>query len=190
MSVRELWVAGVILVGTVGLAQATNIAPLATGDVSSVYGTYSSAGLNNNAYTWADTDAWCSSEVQAEPQWATLTWSTAVTFDEVSVYHIGSARPEFASLNTSDYTIQTWDGADWVTQASVVGNTAGVVSSTFAPVTTTALRLYITKAAQQDGGDYDMARIMEVTVSQAVPEPMTIALLASGLAFMRRRVSA
>lgn len=179
---------GLIVMVGAGGALATNIAPAATPNVSSSYGTYGAANLNNGSYDWADTGAWCSSEFQAEPQWATLTWSSPVTIDEVSVFNIGYANPAFAALNTSDYEIQTWDGSQWVTKATVVGNTADVVSSTFAAVTTDQLRVYITKAAQQDGGDYDMARIMEVTVSEAVPEPATLALLAAGSVLIRRRM--
>jgi RHS repeat-associated protein len=46
-----------------------------------------------------------------------------------------------SSYDTSSYTVQSWDGAAWVTQASVSGNTNVIRHISFAPVTTTKLRI-------------------------------------------------
>jgi len=175
----------VVLATAASVSAAVNVAPSATATASSAYGPgYTAEGVNDGVAAWQPGNAWCSGET-AEPHWVQLTWADPVLIGEVTVDHIGAGNSAYAALNTADYLVQTWDGSDWITNASVIGNTANTTVSIFDAVTTTQLRLYVTKAAQMDGGDYDMARILEI--GAAVPEPMTVALLGLGGLLVRRR---
>ncbi len=46
-----------------------------------------------------------------------------------------------SSFDTSKYTVQTWNGTAWVTQATVTGNKNVIRHVTFAPVSTTKVRI-------------------------------------------------
>jgi hypothetical protein len=62
-----------------------------------------------------------------------------------------------ARYQISDFDVQGWDGAAWVTLASVKGNTYAMRTVWFTAYTTTKIRINITKV-----GDLNFARVVEV----------------------------
>ena len=61
----------------------------------------------------------------------------------------------------TDFTVQTWDGSTWTTQAEVSGNTALYRWIPFsAPVTTSQVRIVITASQTQNG---NFSRVAELT---------------------------
>jgi alpha-L-rhamnosidase len=61
----------------------------------------------------------------------------------------------------TDFTVQTWDGAAWVTQAQVSGNTEVTRWIPFASsVSTTQVRLVVTASQTQNG---NFTRVAELT---------------------------
>lgn len=97
-------------------------------------------------------------------EYLTINLPTSQTIDEVRVYTLDSATYPAASYGLKDYKVQYWDTATstWKDAAAVTGNTLGTVNSTFAPVTTTAVRLAITGTNATDG----YARVLEVEAYQ------------------------
>lgn len=88
------------------------------------------------------------------PDVLTVTAPSAVALQGVGFASIVDGVP-------TDFTVQTWDGTQWVTQASVSGNSALYRWIPFAsPVTTTQVRVVVTASQTQNG---DFARIAELT---------------------------
>ncbi|MEW1864108.1 family 78 glycoside hydrolase catalytic domain [Streptomyces sp. NPDC088194] len=74
------------------------------------------------------------------PDTLTITTPSAVTLDGVSFVSHPDGVP-------TDFTVQTWDGSQWATRATVSGNSAVSRWIPFdTPVTTTQLRIVITSA--------------------------------------------
>ncbi|MBY8882008.1 family 78 glycoside hydrolase catalytic domain [Actinacidiphila acidipaludis] len=81
---------------------------------------------------------------------------TVTAPDAVPLHGVGFAS--FSDGVPVDFTVQTWDGTGWVTQATVTGNSAVHRWIPFSsPVTTTQVRLTVT--ATQDG----FTRVAELT---------------------------
>ncbi|MDT7540601.1 MAG: hypothetical protein QOE33_505 [Acidobacteriota bacterium] len=100
-------------------------------------------------------------------QWLRVDFSGSKTIGEVDVYTLRdnyaaqsdpSANETFSLYGASDYYVEYWTGSAWVQipGASVSGNNLAWRKLTFTPVTTTAIRLTVTGAA--DG----VARITEL----------------------------
>ena len=83
-------------------------------------------------YTWL-------SEQTDTPHWLSVTFPTPRAISKVALYwaHYQCYRTSRA------YSVQIWDGAQWVTQATVDGQKETQCSThTFAPVTTTCVRVW------------------------------------------------
>jgi len=91
---------------------------------------------------------------------------------KVVIYHAQSGG-ESASLNTSDYRLLAYKDGGWITELTVIQNTAGTTTHDLTPFTTNVLRLQIDKAAQSAN---DMSRIYEVEVygqpAETLEEPV------------------
>jgi len=119
-----------------------NVAPLATANASSIswIGNYSFeakyANDDSMQTRWA-------SERNVLPQWLELTWEKP--------QQILGVRLLFENAYAKDYFIQTWNGAEWVTQIEVTDNTALEKIHIFAePVETDKLRILVTKFSIHD----------------------------------------
>jgi alpha-L-rhamnosidase len=84
-------------------------------------------------------------------------WPAPVTLSRIDVLTL-DAPGQPASVNgLRDYDVQVLVDGAWTSVASVRGNTAGTIESTFPPVRTSALRLLIT-----DSNDHGYSRVVEL----------------------------
>ncbi|MEM3622989.1 MAG: glycosyltransferase [Candidatus Bathyarchaeia archaeon] len=114
-----------------------NVAPLASANASSTswIGDYQLEAKNANDNSvqtrWA-------SEKGVLPQWLELTWEKP--------QRILGVRLLFENAYAKDYSIQTWNGVEWVTQTEVIDNSALERTHVFAePVETDKLRILVTE---------------------------------------------
>ena len=70
-----------------------------------------------------------------------------------------------SSFNVSKYTVQTWNGSAWVTQATVTGNKNVIRHVTFAPVSTTKVRIIpVDDASNGQTNNDNLVSLAEVEV--------------------------
>lgn len=119
-----------------------NVAPFASANASSIswaddYSFDAKYANDDDVRTrWA-------SEKSVIPQWLELTWEEP---QELLGVHL-----LFENAYAEDYSIQTWNGTNWVTQTEVVGNDALDRTHVFTePVETNKLRIYITAFSIHD----------------------------------------
>lgn len=112
----------------------------------------------SNASRWISVAA-------AGAHWYQLDWPSARTINRVKVW---SGSPTSAGWQIADYVIQRWTGSAWVTVATVADNFRDAAYGqfndlTFAPVTTSRLRMYITDPCVNPASD-PLARLVEIEV--------------------------
>jgi alpha-L-rhamnosidase len=141
-----------------------DLARVATMTASSTHGGWDPARTNDgDTAAQADYDLWNSGEgwndntSRAWPDWLAATWDSPETVSTVRVLTLDSDRQSAADYGLRDYDVQALVAGDWTTVASVSGNTAGTITSTFAPVRATAIRLLIT-----DSNDHTYSRVVEL----------------------------
>lgn len=100
----------------------------------------------------SDFAGWASQSGVALPQWVELNFGSSQTFNRVELYTT-------TGYLLKTYNLQYWNGSSWVTAATVTNNTLKHVTSTFAAVTGTKLRVYATAADM-----YNIARVDELEV--------------------------
>jgi F5/8 type C domain len=142
---------------TIAYASA-NLARSATPSASSTDPSYSVSRVNDG--NTADWSGWSANGAvtPTNPQWVELDWASSQTIGRVDFTTTDGGY----GYETQDFQIQYWNGSSWVTPsgASITGNTRKLRSIPFSPVTTTKLRVFITKGDVPSGG----ARIDELEV--------------------------
>ncbi len=134
----------------VGTANEVNVAPLGKASASSE-GTWGTTTLWAQYANDGTTDTrWASTPHESMPQWLQIEWTVPQEINSVHVL--------FEQAHAQDYTIQTWDGTQWVDQVNVTGNTMLEQYHSFPTTATTKLRIYITSVTQR----YDLASIIEL----------------------------
>ena len=145
-----------------------NLAPRATATASSVY--CADVILNANCATpnqaidginnMLDTNGWRNRvpAMNTAPQWIELAWNEPVVINSVKVFSVAGFGNRIR-----EYDVQYWDGATWVTIASVRGNLQDVNTHTFAPARyrTNKLRVSMLNGALSD---WRFAKINEIEV--------------------------
>jgi alpha-L-rhamnosidase len=142
----------------VPLVASSNLTRVATMTASSTWPGFSAAKANDGDTSTANWDAgagWNDGTFQSFPDTLTATWSRPVTVDHSRLHTHPDAR-----YALRDYDLQAFVDGQWRTVASVRGNTAGVVETTFAATTTTALRLVALA-----GNDGQFSRVIEFETS-------------------------
>ncbi|HWC84608.1 MAG TPA: discoidin domain-containing protein [Pseudonocardiaceae bacterium] len=110
---------------------------------------YAGNAIDDNPQTF-----WNDATPGVFPDTLTVTAPAPVTLHGVGFESVVDGVP-------TDFTVQTWDGSQWVTSATVTGNSALSRWIPFdAPVTTNQVRVVIT-ASQTQNGNY--SRIAELT---------------------------
>ena len=160
--VRGAAVALVVFVAAVSHAQtpASNVALASAGGVATASSTLSSGhpvtSVNNDERTggnYSNGLSWVDATPNVYPDWVQINFSGANTIDRVVLYtmqdnYTNPIEPTdtltFSVYGVTGFTVQTWDGAAWVTQATVTGNNLVKRSVTFAPVITDRMRLNVT----------------------------------------------
>lgn len=139
-----------------------DLARTATPTASSAHGGFMPCGavdgVTDQANWGAASSGWNDGTKGQFPDWYQVTFDQAKQVSEVDLTTRDGGTTPASKKGLRDYDIQVKADHDWHTVASVRGNTQGTVRSRFDPVTTTAVRIYITKA--NDG----YSRIMELEV--------------------------
>jgi len=154
-----------------------NVAPFASVNASSTswIGNYqfeAKYANDNDVHTrWA-------SERDVLPQWLELTWDTP--------QQILGVRLLFENAYAKDYSIQTWNGVEWVTQIEVADNNALERTHIFAePVETSKLRILVTEFSI-----HGLVSIWEIqTYSPGATSSANITVPRSGNYMLAARVS-
>jgi hypothetical protein len=107
---------------------------------------------------WAKTTGWNDATKGSFPDWLQVTFDQPQSVGRVDLYTLNSKQYPAASYGLKDWDIQAQVGGVWQTVASVRNNQAGLTSSTFTPITATALR--ILTLSSNEGPTY--SRIVEL----------------------------
>ncbi len=98
---------------------------------------------------------WVDGTAGAFPDWVQINFSGSKTIDHVIVYSMQdnnsspvdpSATMTFSLYGLTAFTVQSWNGAAWVTLGSVSGNNLVKRTVNFAPTTTDRIRVNVTNA--------------------------------------------
>jgi hypothetical protein len=138
-------------------------------------GAYASASSElNNAYAvidgvrnWATSGAWKDATPGGFPDWLQVDFNGPKTISEIRIYAVRDdyANPADPTENTTvslfgitHFDVQYWNGSNWtnVPGGGIAGTNRALTSVTFAPVTTTRIRVVVHHA--QDG----FSRIVEL----------------------------
>lgn len=143
------------------LYDVSNKAPSATLSVDSTNGSYV-ASLAVDGIRDTSASRWVSTGTTST-HWFQMDWSAPRTIRCVKVWSgfPGSNK----NWQIADYSVQYWNGSAWVTLDTVIGNLDDAFYGqynwlSFDPVSTSRLRLYITKGSATDA----IARLAEIEV--------------------------
>ena len=141
-----------------------NVAAAANGATAFASSTYNSGYAPSGAINgdrkgaaWGNGGGWNDATPNGFPDWLEVDFAGARTIEEVDVFSVQDNYPapvEPASEQTfhyyglTDFQVQYWTGAAWATVpgGTVSGNTLVWSRVTFAPLTTTRIRILITGA--------------------------------------------
>jgi hypothetical protein len=141
-----------------------NVALAANGGMataSSTYGAgYTPGGAINGdrqGVNWGAGGGWNDATPNAFPDWLQIDFNGAKTISEIDVFSVqdnyqAPAEPTptmtFSQYGLTDFQVQYWNGTQWVTVpgGTVSGNILVWRQLTFAGVTTTAIRVWVTNA--------------------------------------------
>jgi len=148
---------GATSVTPVAAVGGVNVALSANGGVasaSSELGGHPVSSVNNNERTggnYSNGLSW----VATVPSWVQINFNGQKTIDRVVLYSMQDAYTSpveptdaqtFSLYGTTGFTVQTWNGSTWVTQATLAGNNLVKRSVTFAAVTTDKIRINVNSA--------------------------------------------
>ncbi len=130
-----------------------NIAPNGEASASSV-GVWDSNALEaNKVNDISPYTRWASKPHEPMPQWLQIEWETPQELTGASIL--------FEEAYAEDYTLQTWNGTNWIDQVSVEGNTEVHHTHIFEEtVETDKLRILVTSATEL----YNLVSIWEIEV--------------------------
>ena len=141
-----------------------NVAASANGGVASAssmftnnYPTSGAINGDRRGLNWGTSGGWNDGTANAYPDWLVVDFNGAKTIDEVDVFSLQDSYTSpveptptmtFTLWGLRTFEIQYWTGSTWDTipGATIVNNTLVWRRFTFAPVTTTRIRLFITAA--------------------------------------------
>jgi hypothetical protein len=143
---------------------AVNVAAKVNGGVASASSTYSTAfpasAVNDGdraGINWGNGGGWNDATADVFPDSVQVMFSGSKTITEIDVFTLqdnfaAPATPTqsmtFSLYGITDFQVQYWTGTDWMTVpgGSISGNTLVWRQLTFAPITTTAVRVLVTGA--------------------------------------------
>ncbi|MDQ3268299.1 MAG: Ig-like domain repeat protein, partial [Pseudomonadota bacterium] len=145
-----------------GAASGSNVALASVGAVASASSTWDSAypvlAVNDNERSgagWGNGGGWADATGGIYPDWVQINFNGSKTIDRVVVYSLQDnwSSPvdppdtlTFSAYGVTDFTLQAWNGAAWVTFATVTGNNLVKRTVTFPAVTTDRVRVNVTNA--------------------------------------------
>ncbi len=164
----------------------TNVALASNGAVATASSTYNAnyapAGAINGdrkGLNWGAGGGWNDGTPNTTPDWIEVAFNGEKTIDEVSVFSMQdnySAPVEptptmtFTSWGLKAFEVQYWTGTAWATVpgGAVTNNTLVWRKVTFAPVTTSKIRIFITAALN------GYSRVIEVEAWGVTPAPLAV----------------
>ncbi|MGH8850486.1 MAG: Ig-like domain repeat protein, partial [Casimicrobiaceae bacterium] len=174
-------------------AGGVNVAAASAGGLASASSVFSNqfpaAAANDNerkGAAWGNGGGWNDATANAFPDWLQIDFNGNKTLDRVIVYTLQDNYPNpleptdslsFTQYGVTDFTVQGWNGAAWITLGSVSGNTLVKRAVTFPAFTTRRIRINVTNAPVL------YSRLVEVEAwgTAAVGPPPAITTLASSL---------
>jgi hypothetical protein len=139
-----------------------NVALAGNGGVASASSTfnagYAPSGAIDNVRSganWGNGGGWADGTPNSFPDWLQVNFNGAKNIDHVVVYsvqdnYLSPVEPTdtmtFSLYGLVDFTVQGWDGANWVTLGTVSGNNLVKRTVNFSPYTTDRIRINITNA--------------------------------------------
>jgi Bacterial Ig-like domain (group 3)/PQQ-like domain len=173
-----------------------NVALASNGGIASASSTYTQSGysfaaaaINNNeraGVNWGNGGGWIDATANSYPDWVEIDFNGSKTIDHVIVYtlqdnYTSPVEPTdtltFGLYGVTDFTVQGWNGASWVTLGSVSGNHLVKRTVNFAATTTDRIRINVTNALSS------FSRITEVEawgVNAGPPSQINVALASNG----------
>jgi Bacterial alpha-L-rhamnosidase 6 hairpin glycosidase domain/Bacterial alpha-L-rhamnosidase C-terminal domain len=109
---------------------------------------------------------WNDANPDTYPAWLQITSPSAVSLPGITVLSNSDGVPV-------DYTVATWNGTAWVTQATVTGNSAIEREVPF-PATVSTTQVLITVTLDQSSPEGDFTRINEVYPGLVPPAPSVV----------------
>jgi chitodextrinase len=128
-------------------AVATASSTLAGHPVTAVNNDERTGGNYSNGLSWVDATA------NSYPDWVQINLAGSRTIDRVVLYtmqdnYTNPVEPTdvltFSKYGVTGFTVETWNGSAWVTQATVTGNNLVKRTVTFGAVTTDRIRVSVT----------------------------------------------
>ena len=173
-----------------------NVALAGNGGVVSASGSYSTAypaaAVNNGdrkGSNWGGGGGWNDASAGVYPDWVQVDFNGSKSISEIDVFTVQDsyANPQeptetltFTSYGITDFEVQYWDGSNWtaVPGGSVSGNNKVWRKFSFAPVSTTRIRVLVTNALA------GFSRITEIeayqgTAGSPTPPPTSAVNVAS-----------
>ena len=145
-------------VNRVNVARASNGGVATASSQYSVnYGPAGAINGDRKGMNWGAGGGWNDGTSNAYPDWLEVTFSGTKTIDEISVFsmqdnYTSPVEPTpamtFASWGLRAFEVQYWTGSSWapVPGAAITNNNLVWRRFTFAPVTTTKIRVWVTSA--------------------------------------------
>ncbi|MFG1907409.1 hypothetical protein [Kribbella sp. NPDC048928] len=127
---------------------------------SSTHGNFTLCGAvdgDKDSEHWDTLTGWNDGTRAAFPDTYDVALSAPAAVGRVELYTLDSAKYPAKANGLKDWDVQVQVGGAWQTVAQVRGNTAGHVTSTFAPVQADAVRILCL-----DGNDHTYSRIVEL----------------------------
>jgi hypothetical protein len=173
-----------------------NVALASNGGIASASSTYTQSGysfaaaaINNNeraGVNWGNGGGWIDATANSYPDWVEIDFNGSKTIDHVIVYTVqdnwqNPVEPTdsmtFGLYGITDFTVQGWNGASWVTLGTVSGNHLVKRTVNFTATTTDRIRINVTNALSS------YSRITEVEawgVNAGPPSQINVALASNG----------
>jgi hypothetical protein len=142
-----------------------NVALAANGGVASASSTYVATGyafpvaaVNNGdraGLNWGNGGGWNDATTNAFPDWVQINFNGTQTINQVIVYtlqdnYVNPVDPPatltFTQYGVTDFQVQGWNGAAWVTLGAISGNNLVKRTVSFAAFSTARIRINITAA--------------------------------------------
>ena len=136
----------------------TNVAATSNGGFSSASSQLSSPGIAiDGVRNWATSGAWKDSTPNSYPDWLQVDFNSSKAINEIVVYAVrddytNSTDPDdnttFSIYGVTNFNVQYWNGSSWiiVPNGSIANNNKVVTRITFAPITTTRIRVVVNAA--------------------------------------------
>lgn len=129
-------------------------------------------GIRHTAGNWLGSQGGWMPDPAVCPQTFTVEFNATRTIDTINIFTLADATnyttdplptDTFALYGNTDFTVDYWNGSSWVNISTVSGNNKVWWTTTFAPITTTKIRIEVTA-----GAAIESPHIIEVEATRTV----------------------